>query len=365
MANPRHLEILKQGVAAWNAWRERHPMVRPDLIGVDLSNVKLNGADFRAANFNGVKFYKAELIETNFLGAYIAMANLVEANLYRADLMGARLRWTNFTGAIMRKACLEETDLVGTNFAHANLRWANLTAANLIEANLSGANLSKAVLENAILVNTIFEGANLNGCRIYGVSAWNVNVKDTNQSNLVITPKGEPKIIVDNLQVAQFIYLLLNNAEIRNVIDTITSKAVLILGRFTDERKAVLDALRDELRKRGYLPILFDFEKPGSRDLTETISTLAHMARFIIADITDAKSIPQELQAILPNLPSVAVQPVILRSAYEYAMFEHFKRYPWVLATYQYEDTGQLLATLAERVIDPAEAKVRELRPGV
>jgi hypothetical protein len=31
------------------------------------------------------------------------------------------------------------------------------------------------------------------------------------------------------------------------VIDTITSKAVLILGRFTDERKAVLDALREEL----------------------------------------------------------------------------------------------------------------------
>ena len=35
-------------------------------------------------------------------------------------------------------------------------------------------------------------------------------------------------------------------------------KTVLILGRFTAERKAVLDALRDELRKRNYLPILFE-----------------------------------------------------------------------------------------------------------
>jgi predicted AAA+ superfamily ATPase len=86
--------------------------------------------------------------------------------------------------------------------------------------------------------------------------------------------------MVDNLEVALFIYLLLNNERIRQVIDTITSKAVLMLGRFTSDRKAVLDAIRDELRQRGYLPILFDFEKPAGRDLTESISTLAHMARF-------------------------------------------------------------------------------------
>jgi hypothetical protein len=76
---------------------------------------------------------------------------------------------------------------------------------------------------------------------------------------LVITPRDEPEITVDNIEVAQFIYLMLHNQKIRDVIDTITSKAVLILGRFTDERKAVLDALREELRKRDYLPILFDF----------------------------------------------------------------------------------------------------------
>jgi hypothetical protein len=62
---------------------------------------------------------------------------------------------------------------------------------------------------------------------------------------------------VDDLDVAQFIYLLLSNQRIKNVIDTITSKAVLILGRFTEERKKVLDAIREELRQRGYAPILF------------------------------------------------------------------------------------------------------------
>ena len=157
---------------------------------------------------------------------------------------------------------------------------------------------------------------------------------------------------------------MLNNEKIRRVIDTITSKAVLILGRFTEERKAILDALKNELRRRGYLPILFDFTGPGSRDLTETVSTLAHMSRFIIADVTDAKSIPHELQAIVPNLPSVPVRLLIQQGADEYAMLEHLKRYPWVIDTYEYSDEPQLLAALSDQVIEPAEAKVEELKQG-
>ena len=31
----------------------------------------------------------------------------------------------------------------------------------------------------------------------------------------------------------------------------------------------VLDALRDELRKRNYAPVVFDFEKPNSRTTDE------------------------------------------------------------------------------------------------
>jgi len=59
---------------------------------------------------------------------------------------------------------------------------------------------------------------------------------------------------------------------------SVCQQVVLILGRFTPERKVVLDAIRDELRKRDYLPVLFDFEKPANKDLTGTISTLANMA---------------------------------------------------------------------------------------
>jgi hypothetical protein len=236
----------------------------------------------------------------------------------------------------------------------------DLSEAALSGAKLSGANLSDADLTRSTLVETNLTGATLTGCSIYGISAWNLKLEGAKQHNLNVSDIGEPAIMVDNLEVALFIYLLLNNERIRQVIDTITSKAVLILGRFTSDRKAVLDAIRDELRQRGYLPILFDFEKPAGRDLTETISTLAHMARFIIADITEAKSIPQELQAIVPNLPSVPVQPLLLTSDREYGMFEHFRRYPWVLDTYYYDNLDDVLASIQDKVISPAEAKVRE-----
>jgi uncharacterized protein YjbI with pentapeptide repeats len=253
----------------------------------------------------------------------------------------------NLQGAGLRYVDLSETDLSGRDFS----------AQDLTGANLSGANLNQTVL-----VGTNFSKATLSGCSIYGIAAWNLNLEGAIQSNLIITPPHEPVITVDNLQVAQFIYLLLSNKEIRHIIDTITSKVVLILGRFTPERKAILDAIRDELRRCDYLPVLFDFEKPSSRDLTETISTLAHMARFVIADITDAKAIDVELEKIVPGLPSVPVQPLIASSDYEYGMFEHIRRYPWVLDTYQYGSLDELLDALKERVIDPPETKTKELR---
>ena len=53
------------------------------------------------------------------------------------------------------------------------------------------------------------------------------------QNHSKLVPRPEPKVTVDNIEVAQFIYLLLHNGKIRDVIDTVTSKAVLILGRFT------------------------------------------------------------------------------------------------------------------------------------
>ena len=112
----------------------------------------------------------------------------------------------------------------------------------------------------------------------------------TKQRDLVITPLGEPEVTVDSIEFAQFVYLLLHNEKIRDVIDTVGKKGVLLLGRFTEGRIAVLERLRGELRKRGFLPIVFNFDKPETKDFTETIRLLARVSKFVIADITNPKS---------------------------------------------------------------------------
>jgi hypothetical protein len=63
------------------------------------------------------------------------------------------------------------------------------------------------------------------------------------QQNLVITPKNDPEITVDNIEVAQFILLLLHNEKIRDVIVTIGKKGVLLLGRFPEGRIEILERL--------------------------------------------------------------------------------------------------------------------------
>ncbi len=142
-------------------------------------------------------------------------------------------------------------------------------------------------------VVTSLENADLTDCKVYGISAWDVSLEGAKQSNLVITAPGQPIITVDNLEMAQFIYLLLHNERIRRVIDTITTKVVLILGRFTPGRKAVLEPIRQEVRKHDLVPLLFDFDRPASKDTHETVTTLARLAGFVLADITDSQSIPQ------------------------------------------------------------------------
>jgi hypothetical protein len=340
MAIDHQVEIIKSGVDNWNRWKSSHPTERVDLTDADLSGAVLPGAYLAEAWLTGVNFRGA-----NLTGAFLRDSDLNGANLTGTDCRETKFAGSMFMAASFEGAMLQRADLSRTKLFHTNLRNADLTGARLEGANLIGVDVEQAILE---------------GCNIYGLAVWDLDGVPTRQSGLIITSKGEPVITVDDIEVAQFVYLLLNNRKIRGVIDAIGRKGVLILGRFYGERKAVLDALRERLPAFDLVPIVFDFDKPSHRDLTETVQLLANMSRFVIADVTDAKSIPQELSHIIPSLPSVPVRPIILDGEYEYSMFEHWKPFKSVLDVYRYKDRDQLLANIEAAIIEPVREWERD-----
>jgi uncharacterized protein YjbI with pentapeptide repeats len=351
MANEEHLKILKQGVEQWNKWRLENA-VKPDLSGADLSGADLRGADLSNADLNHAKIRKADLDSANLSSANLSRANLTRAYLHRANL----------SSAILNRAILYNADLCFANLSNAKLRHADMGDVDLEHANLTDAVLTDADLSLTRLVETDFTNATITGCRTYGASAWNVTLVGTAQQNLIITKEGEPVVTVDDLEVAQFVYLLLDNPKIRNVLDTIGKKGVLILGRFTKERKAVLDAIRTKLRELDFVPMMFDFKRPTQRDFTETIKTLAGLSRFIVADITNPKSSPLELQAIMPDY-MIPFVPIIQENEKPFTMFRDLKQKygEWVLDLLEYDSAANLIKVFKNAVVTPALEKGQQL----
>ena len=332
MASPEHLERLAGGRQAWNAWRES-TRVSPDLRAARLVGRNLAGYDLRGADLRG-----SLLVEAQMRGARLDGADLSKAVARFAMLSRARL-----SGAI-----LKETDLRG---------------ASLRRADLTGADLERAILRFTSLVEAKVGGASFHGAEVYGISAWGLAGEPADQRDMVIREHAEDiATTVDDLDTAQFIHLVRDNARIADVIDSASRRTVLLLGRFRAPHKAVLDMLRDELLRRNWVPVLFDFARPRSRDLTETVASLAHMACFVVANVTGAKSIPQELSFVIPYLPSVPVLPILREGAREYAMFEHFQRYPWVLPTLRFRDMEHLRGMLESAVIEPGFREAMRLR---
>jgi uncharacterized protein YjbI with pentapeptide repeats len=334
--------------------------------GANLCGAKLDSASLRYVDLSGASLDRASLAGANVEGTRLTAASLVGANLRNAqataaDFQRADLSRADLSGATLRRADLRAVNAPEAKLSGADLRNADLRRAQLDRCSIENARLQEANLELANLVEASVEGADVTNCRAYGVSAWGLLGETLPGMGLVITRRDEPVVTTDSLRVAQFVHLLLSDSGIREVIDTVTSKVVLILGRFTKERKFVLDALRRELRRHDLTPVLFDFDIPADRDITETVTLLARMARFIIADLTDPSSIPMELQAIAPDV-AVPICSVVQKDQMPFSMFGTLKKYHWVLPPYRYSDTDELLGNLQGGIIAPAEAKRIELK---
>lgn len=166
MANQEHLDILKQGVEAWNAWRRDNSAIVPDLKGADLSQADLSRADLSGADLSG-----AILVQAN-----LSTANLVRANLRGAALVGASIFQARLSGASLIKASLIGANLSGADLSRADLSGADLIEANLLRAEVRGADLSGTLLVGAIFHTSPFEGTLLSGATLMDTVFAGVNL---------------------------------------------------------------------------------------------------------------------------------------------------------------------------------------------
>jgi uncharacterized protein YjbI with pentapeptide repeats len=157
MPNPEHLAILKQGAKHWNAWRDSHPEVVPDLYLAEL-----NGQDLRDAALDGADLMRAELNDAD-----LSDANL-SAKLHNASLSGAICERTQFSGAILQDANLSGAILNNASFEQADLANADLTRAQLYQTNFVGAEMLRTKLVDTKLDRTRFQRAFLSGVDFEG-----------------------------------------------------------------------------------------------------------------------------------------------------------------------------------------------------
>jgi uncharacterized protein YjbI with pentapeptide repeats len=409
VASEDHLRILGQGVDQWNAWRSANPRVKPDLSEADLAGLDLTGIDFggtqlaqanlSSATLRGADLCQAFLFRTDLSEADLTRARIQKANLSQADLSVADLSGSNLSESFIIRANLSGAHLDGTNLRNAYLGHASLFRARLVGADLGGASLFKADLGEADFTEASFEGANLQeallyktvlkkcrisnanlcfttmiqadldqavleGCSVYGISAWDVNLRGTLQKDLDITPAQKPVISVDNLGVAQMVCLLLHNEEVRREIEQLSLYGVLIMGRFGGERKGVLDALKEALRRKNYSPLAIDFENAALPNMAETVKTLARISRFVIADLTGEKRIPQILDSIVHYLPTIPIQPILEEGKDEHEDYGHYKKFRWVLDLLHFRNLEDLAKRAETALIKPAEQRAIAVRKG-
>ncbi len=236
-------------------------------------------------------------------------------------------------GVTVFKAFAEALDLSNATIKDVVFEEGDFSRANFTNCRFVNTLFNKTIFTDATFENAVFENCNLNRVNlanadfqvksieetvVYGISAWDLKTSESSiQSKLVIEKtygfyadiikEGRIPMMVDDIELAQFIYYLTNHKRLRDTINVMNSRSVLLLGRFKDGGLDRLYQIREWLLSQNYLPMIFDFERPGSMDLVEVIVTMGGLSKFIIADLSGPF-----VNTELTEISSLYLKPVIL-----------------------------------------------------
>ena len=203
----------------------------------------------------------------------------------------------------------------------------------------------------------------------FGVSAWGVQTDERTRQDLIVSMRNDVKespLRAQDLRTAQLLALMLDATGVRTVLDAVSSTLVLILGSFSPEEKPVLDALREGLKRHGYVAVEFDFERSDSRDYAETILTLVGMSRFVVADFTNAKEVRAEVAQARRQYSRVPIIPIAREGApLPITMVNSFSAEELQGLLVRYLHAADLVLKVQLSIIDAAEAQVRRIEASI
>lgn len=168
MAIEEHLAMFKQGVDAWNHWRDANPALQPDLSRVNFWSLETSDPYLMEALWNvwrpermSYNLKNVNFASTNLRGACLSAADLRGARFNCADLSFADLRHATVDRAQLREAKLKAAKLGGLHAARADLKGTDLEYSDLSEGDLTGADLTDSNLKGVNLTGAILDGADL------------------------------------------------------------------------------------------------------------------------------------------------------------------------------------------------------------
>ncbi|MCL4393239.1 MAG: pentapeptide repeat-containing protein [Chloroflexi bacterium] len=329
---------------------------KANLEGVNLSSAKFDGADLREASAASATLTGADLSDAN-----LSHADLRSAYLSQSVLAGANLTGTDLSAAFAVDASFERARLLRANLAGATLRGASLAWADLVQTDLRKADLSDANLCYTRLVECDLTQARLVGCCADGVSPAHLLLDGANQTHLVLRLGGAQPVTVDDLDIAHLLSLIVGNDKAAQLVGGGSSRIALVLGCFPRSRQIVLEAIRDELKRAGYVPVTAVFDDANARHEIKNLAALAQLARFIIAEITEPRGIIQALVSIVESTPPVPILPLHEYGTSPWRLSGQMKQYTWVFGPRPYSDWKDLADKLRLELIGTLETKASEL----
>jgi uncharacterized protein YjbI with pentapeptide repeats len=346
--NQVHLEILKQGRTAWNSWRRTYPDIRPDLSGAILTDFCGEGLNLTHTNFRRTVLYNADFANVDLRGADISHTLFINACLNGANLNGVRMNHTNFNSSSLENTQLDKAFLERVDLSHSRLDGTSFRQAELRQVNL----------EFASLTGVDFTAASLSHCLVYGFSTAELKTDSLQERNIIISNHTDPTVTVNRLKVAEAIFYRVNHNQGET---SYKNNLVPILGSFDHGRRSILTIIRTALEQLRLIPVLFYFDKPVNRSFFDLLRYIVSMSSYMIADFTDAHSIPLEVQSVIPGL-KLPVQPILSELEDEWSMFQDFRNCPWILRPFKYKDPEEARDSVLSRIINPAELKALEMQ---